>query len=44
MGVRVKDELVPQELLEPGFEARYVGSTDIEAFKSDGCSSGPTTN
>ncbi|OQB73648.1 MAG: hypothetical protein BWX90_00436 [bacterium ADurb.Bin132] len=34
MGSRVNDELVPQELLEPGFEARYVGA-DIDAFKSD---------
>jgi len=36
MGSRVNDELVPQELLEPGFQARYVGSADIDAFKSDG--------
>jgi len=35
MGARAKDELVPQELLELGFEARYTGSTDIAAHKSD---------
>lgn len=35
MGPRMKDELVPSDLLEPGFEGRYTGSTDISAFKSD---------
>ncbi len=35
MAMREKNELVPQELLEPGFEARYTGTTDIMAFKSD---------
>jgi len=33
MVVRAKDELVPQELLEPGFEGRYTGTTDIAACK-----------
>ncbi len=33
MGVRAKDELVPQEPLEPGFEGRYTGGTDIAACK-----------
>jgi hypothetical protein len=37
MGVRAKDELVRQELLEPGFEGRYTGGTDIAAYKSDDC-------
>jgi len=32
---RVKDELVPSELLEPGFEGRYTGGTDITKYKSD---------
>ena len=35
MGARVKDELVPSELLEPGFEARYTGGTDIAACRPD---------
>ncbi len=35
MTARTKDELVPQELLEPGFEARYAGTTDLAAHKSD---------
>jgi hypothetical protein len=35
MGAREKDELVPQELLEPGFEGRYTGATDIAGYQSD---------
>jgi len=37
MAAKAKDELVRQELLEPGFEARYTGGTDIAACKSDDC-------
>lgn len=35
MAARMRDELVPQKLLEPGFEARYTGTTDIAAHESD---------
>ena len=37
MDARAKDELVPSDLLEPGFEARYTGGTDVSACKPDEC-------
>jgi len=33
MGAKMKEELVPSELLEPGFEGRYTGTADLAAHK-----------
>jgi len=35
MATKTKDELVPYELVEPGFEARYTGETGISRCKPD---------